>query len=214
MKTVEFFKNYEDTDPSLRGDPHEGLFASYSPDDGIFELNGQILEGIIGKVDVWEAHHDQTNIFSMTMISDNDILGCGERGLTLSNKFTKFGNKAVFIGGKDISTFIKRLKKALNNNPNIYTLEQNNQVAKKITYLDRKNHHHNLSIFNKFNEFNWQFEWRISLKQIKGSGPFKLKIGDISDIAYVVETEKLVSEPIRLSYNKAISADAKSRAAE
>ncbi|MDV7212717.1 hypothetical protein [Azotobacter beijerinckii] len=197
MNNIQYFRDYEDGDPALRGDVHEGLSASLLPENITLEINGQLITDAAGKVDIRQCHQDETNIYSMTIISDRDILISGENGLHLSSNFEKFGNKAVFIGGSDISEFWRRLKKAIENDQSVYTLEENNTVAKKVNYVERELHHSQLSIFNKFSEYAWQHEWRIALKQTKCVGPLPLKIGSLADIAHVVDTTAIVKEPIK-----------------
>lgn len=196
MNNIKFFRDYEDTVPALRGDTKEGLFASYLPENITLELNGRILTDLVGKVEFRRIHEDETNIYSMTILSDSDILEAGEQGLYLSDEFNKFGNKAVFIFGSSINIFWDRVSDAINRNEDLYILED--VVAKKITYVDASEHHSELSIFNKFSEYKWQHEWRIALKQMSSSGPLMLKVGNLSDIAHVADTKSLVHQPIKL----------------
>lgn len=197
MNNIQYFRAYEDSDPALRGDAHEGLAASFLPENINLEINGHVITGAVDKVDLRQCHQDETNIYSMTIISDQDILSSGEGDLRLSSNFLKFGNKAVFIGGSDISEFWRRLKNTVDNDQSIYTLEENNIVGRKISYVERRLHHNQLSVFNKFNEYAWQHEWRIALKQTKCTGPLPLKIGSLADIAHVIDTADLIKEPIK-----------------
>ena len=161
------------------------------------EINGRVITDAVGKIDLRQCHQDETNIYSMTIISDQDILSAGENGLRLSSDFIKFGNKAVIIGGSDISDFWRRVKITIDNDQSIYTLEENNIVGRKVGYVDRELHHSRLSVFNKFKEYAWQHEWRIALKQARGAGPLPLKIGSLADIAHVINTADLIKEPIK-----------------
>lgn len=197
MNNIQYFRAYEDSDPALRGDAHEGLSASFLPENITLEINGRIITDAVGKIDLRQCHQDETNIYSMTIISDQDIFSSGESGLLLSSDFVKFGNKAIFIGGSDISEFWRRLKNAIDNDQSIYTLEEANIVGRKVSYVDRELHHSQLSVFNKFKEYAWQHEWRIALKQTRGIGPLPLKIGSLADIAHVIDTADLIKEPIR-----------------
>lgn len=197
MNNIQYFRAYEDSDPALRGDAHEGLAASFLPENITLEINGHVITDAVDKVDLRQCHQDETNIYSMTIISDQDILNSGESGLRLSSNFVKFGNKAIFIGGSDISEFWRRLKNAIDNDQSIYTLEENNIVGRKISYVERRLHHSQLSVFNKFNEYAWQHEWRIALKQTERVGPLPLKIGSLADIAHVIDTADLIKESIK-----------------
>ncbi|ALS32993.1 hypothetical protein PTRA_a1840 [Pseudoalteromonas translucida KMM 520] len=199
MNNIQFFREYEDSDPALRGDAKEGLRASYLPENITLELNGRTLTALVGKVELRESHQNETNIYSMTIVSDADILDAGEKGLYLSEDFNKFGNKAVFIGGSDINIFWNRVTEAINNNEDLFTLEEN--VAKKVTYVDASEHHSELNVFTKFSEYKWQHEWRVALKQISSSGPLELRVGNLSDIAHITGTKSLIQQPLKLVQN-------------
>lgn len=93
------------------------------------------------------------------------------------------------------------MKSALSNDPNIYTPREDNVLAKQVSYLSREEHHGQLDVFNKFSDYTWQYEWRIAFKQRRVSGAYSLKIGKLSDIANVFETESLVHEPLKLVPN-------------
>ncbi len=58
-----------------------------------------------------------------------------------------------------------------------------------------------LALYNKFHEYSWQFEWRLALKQKNKKGVLELRIGNLSDIVHVVDTESLVNEAIKLQKN-------------
>lgn len=198
MNNIDYFKNYEDSDIALRGDVHEGLAASYKADDLVIHFGGQEIEGAVGKVDLRYNHEGDTNIYSMTKISDGKILEAGDVGLYLSEKFNKFGNRALVIGGSNITEFEKRLKLAISNRSDIYTPRSDDVVAKQVNYLQHDEHHRQMDVFDKFDEYSWQHEWRIAFKQKTAGGAYPLEIGDLSDIAEVCETEKLISRPLKL----------------
>lgn len=198
MNNIDYFRSYEDADVALRGDLHEGLAATYKADGLTITFGDHVLNGAKGKVDLRYNHEGDTNIYSMTKISDGKILEAGDAGLYLSEKFIKFGNRAVVIGGSNIVEFENRLKSAFSNDPNIYTPREDNVLAKQVSYLSREGHHGQMDVFNKFSDYAWQYEWRIAFKQKLASGPYQLKIGKLSGIANVFETESLVREPLKL----------------
>ena len=198
MNNIDFFKNYEDADVALRGDVNEGLAASYKSDEVTITLGEHEIEGAVGKVDLRYHHEGDTNIYSMTKVSDGKILEAGENGLLLPEKFSSFGNRAVLIGGSNIVEFERRLKAAVSNDENIYTPREDGVVAKQISYLDREQHHGQMDAFDKFDDYAWQHEWRIAFKQSKSNGAYPLKIGSLADIAQVFETDSLISQPLKL----------------
>lgn len=198
MNNIDYFRSYEDADVALRGDDHEGLAASYKAQELTITFGGHQLEGAVGKVDVRYNHEGDTNIYSMTKISDGKILEACDSGLMLSEKFNNFGNRAVLICGSNIIEFESRLKIALSKDLNIYTPREDNLLAKQVSYVSREEHHGQMDVFNKFSDYAWQNEWRIAFKQKRGSGAYLLKIGSLSDIAEVFETKVLIREPLKL----------------
>lgn len=198
MNNIDYFSKYEDADIAVRGDVYEGLAASYNADEVTIKIGEHVIEGAVGKVDIRFDQEGDINIYSMTKISDGEIIEAGKTGLFLSNKFKKFGNRAVVIGGSNITEFEKRLKSAILADRNIYTLGEDNVVAKQVFYLSRDEHHGQMNVFNKFDDYSWQHEWRIAFKQTKVAGAYCLKIGRLADIAMVFKTGSLIGEPFKL----------------
>ncbi|MCE8044226.1 hypothetical protein HOP60_18920 [Halomonas daqingensis] len=201
MNNIDYFRSYEDADVALRGDIREGLAATYKAEGLTITLGNHVVEGAVGKVDLRYNHEGDTNIYSMTKISDGKILEAGDSGLFLSNKFIKFGNRAVVISGSNIIEFENRLRNALAKDVNIYTPREDNVLAKQVSYLSREEHHGQMDVFDKFSDYSWQHEWRISFNQKQAAGPYPLKIGDLSDIASVFEIESLIREPLKIVPN-------------
>lgn len=202
MNNIDYFRSYEDADVALRGDIHEGLAATYKAEGLTITLGDHVVEGAVGKVDLRYNHEGDTNIYSMTKISDGKILEASDPGLFLSDKFIKFGNRAVVIGGSNIVEFENRLRNALKKDQNIRTLREDNVLAKQVSYFNREEHHGQMDVFDKFSDYSWQHEWRIAFKQKQAAGPYPLKIGNLSDIASVFETESLIREPLKLVPSK------------
>tara|TARA_R110002050_G_scaffold172662_1_gene304863 strand:- start:252 stop:1010 length:759 start_codon:yes stop_codon:yes gene_type:complete len=198
MNNIDYFRKYEDADVALRGDAHEGLAASYKAEELTINLGEHLVTGAVGKVDLRYNHEGDTNIYSMTKISDGKIIEAGDAGLFLSKKFKEFGNRAVVISGSNITEFEKRLKMAISADINIHTPREDNVVAKQVKYSSRDDHHGQMNVFDKFDNYAWQHEWRIAFKQKIASGAYPLRIGSLSDIAQVFETELLISESLKL----------------
>ncbi len=199
MNNIEFFRKFENKIEKVRGDVFEGLTASYLAENLEIKIGDHLIRDAVGKVDVRYNHEDETNIYSMTKISDGNVLDAGEEGLVLSDKFLKFGDKALFIGGSDIPIFESRLKSAIEKTKDTYTLKKDNIFAKQVDYLNRDIFHGEMDIFNKFREYSWQYEWRISIKQTNRKGPYCLKIGNLSDIVKIYNTKDLIKMPIKLA---------------
>lgn len=206
MNNIDFFRNYEKEEDgkSVRGDPAEGLAMSLKAEDLQVSFNGQILEGLVGKVEARFNHEDKTNIYSMTRISDKDILDAGSGGLYISEEFLKFGNKAVIISGDNINKFCDKLNSALNSDDDVFTYREDGCITKQVDYVDRDQFHGDMGVFTKFCEYSWQYEWRIAFKQRKSSGEYVVKLGSLRDIVTIAETKSLVEQPIKLIHRENI----------
>lgn len=90
MNNIDYFRSYEDADVALRGDLHEGLTATYKAEGLTTIFGDHVLKGAVGKVDLRYNDEGDTNIYSMTKISDGKILEAADVGLFLSEKFIKF----------------------------------------------------------------------------------------------------------------------------
>lgn len=199
MRNIDYFKkeNFCE-DIHLRNDKYEGLTASYKADKVSLFLGNKKIEGMVGKVDISFEEEKETMIYCMTKISDKTILEAGENGFYLSSKFQGFGNRAIVIAGYNITEFEKRLKIAITSNPNILLHKNHQIIGKQISYLNRCNYHGEMNIFNKFDEYSWQNEFRIGFKLKNKTDTYKLKLGNLSDIVYEFKTEDLINNPIKL----------------
>uniref|UniRef100_UPI001F3D8C09 hypothetical protein n=1 Tax=Vibrio penaeicida TaxID=104609 RepID=UPI001F3D8C09 len=200
MNNIEFFRRYEADEGGVpvRGDKHEGLTVSLNAKDLVVTFDNQVVDGLVGKVDVRLNHEDETNLYSMTRISDLDILESGDEGYYLSPQFMTFGNKAVIISGDNINTFNERLSAAIHNDPHTFTFREDGIVTKQVEYVERESYHGEMGVFRKFSDYSWQREWRIAFKQSLALGPHMLKLGSLKDIVTVADTAQLIKNPIKL----------------
>ena len=121
----------------------------------------------------------------------------------LSEKFRAFGNKVVLI--TNATEFSKRIQKGLDSNPDIdrsLLVNQDGIAGAPVKYVSRKEHHGKMGIFTKFDEYKWQYEWRIAIRQTKVLGPYKFKIGGLSDIVKVCDVDIALQKPIKLIYSE------------
>lgn len=194
MNTVEYFRTYEEADVALRADQHEGLSASYSPDEVELNIEGQILDGVVGKIDSRPLHVDEMKLYCMTVLNHSDL----QNGFRLDPRFLNFGSKAVVIEGAGLQKFIDRLQSSIEPNYSLYASDSSLKVSGVVQYVDRNEHHNELTIFNKFLEYRWQHEFRVALESPFKSGPFKLTLGSLKDCAYVVDTKELLNTEFRV----------------
>jgi len=189
MNTLHYFRTYEDSEESLRGDEHEGLSASYSPEKIQMSIKGKKLEGIISKIDERPLHVDEIKLFCMTALT-NDIL---EKGLFLDSRFLNFGDKAVVIEGQGLISFFEKLRERVKDDTSIFAIDSSYKTNGLIEYIDRDEHHTDLTVFHKFKEYSWQHEFRIAFERPYNDGHLPLRIGSLRNIAYVADTKELLN---------------------
>jgi hypothetical protein len=152
MNTLEYFRTYEEADDHLRADCYEGLAASYDSKSVEMKLvkDGTRIEPI-GKIDVFQPLADSINVYCMTMITHHDL----RTPFQLDEKFEKFGSKAVLIEGAGLHKFMARLHKTIESDVNLGSIYPNRMIEGSVEYVSRKEHHQNLDVFNKFNDYSW-----------------------------------------------------------
>jgi hypothetical protein len=196
MNSIQYFREYENEDEALRGDRHEGLHATYRAEKTELTIFGKKISAK-GKIDIRLNHHNETNIYCMTAITDEDLQNCKTEEFYLSEKFKNFGSKAVII--TEPKEFELRIQKAAETCEFIEATELSQRISGLVAYFNRETYHGPLGIFSKFDDYAWQHEWRIAFKQKKKAGAFELYIGDISDITIVSSTHDLLDHPLFLT---------------
>jgi hypothetical protein len=189
MNNVKFFREYEDA--NVRGDIHEGLAATLRVDNTSVIWGELNINSLVGKIDIRHDTSDKINIYSMTMIRYVDIKEAVNCELKLSDDFTTFGDTCILITGDNISKFFKRLEQAFKK------AGIKEWSGKKIQYINRENYHGTMNIFQKFDKYMWQFEWRIGIKQDLDA-VYELKLGNLKDIAEVHSTKEMLSHSMKI----------------
>jgi hypothetical protein len=198
MNPLSYFKDLEDNCNSLRSDVHEGLAATYDPAKIIFKFGNHTLNGLTNKVDLWLDNLSNINILSLTSISDYDMLVSNCK-MSLSKKFIGFGDKAIVFPGYKITDLFNRMKLAIKKDKNIIPIEGQTIYGQKVDYVSRLKYHGEMGPFRKFDNYSWQMEWRLAVKHAKQYNlPYKLHLGNISDICDIYETKDLINMPIEL----------------
>lgn len=169
MNTLKHFQGLEDC--GLRGDKDEGLSAIYQAngatlsrknDDGDFVPLGTINDQL--KYRGKDSVH--VNVFCMY------ALQVEPQKLEIDSRNLKFGD--TFVQLLDWTQFINRIKGAAKQ-------KELKVFHGIVDYVDRATHKGSIGPFRKFNEYSYQSEFRIIIPR-KSLDPYKLNIGDISDI--------------------------------
>ena len=73
MNTIDYFRNLESANPTLRADRSEGLEASYCSDNVTLTVGQKTIKPNNITLDIRNSIDQQANIFCMTVISLNDV---------------------------------------------------------------------------------------------------------------------------------------------
>jgi len=170
MNDLEYFKTLEEK-CELRSDKDEDLTASYQAKGGqVFRQNSGGRYAYIGTITdqlQYREHYSiNQNIFCMY------ALQVQPKKQDIDKRNFKFGD--TFVSILDPVEFLNRVKLAADK-------EGIKVFHKLVEYVDREKHNGSLGPFRKFSEFSYQNEFRILVCQ-ESPGPYKLSIGDISDI--------------------------------
>jgi hypothetical protein len=170
MNTLKYFEDLEGK-CELRGDKDEGITAFYQAKGAM--LSRQNNKGeyvpigtITNQLKYREKYSVNQNIFCMY------ALQVELKKQNIDKRNLRFGNTLVSILNK--VEFLSRVESAAKQ-------EGITVFRQHVEYVDREKHNGLLGPFRKFSEFSYQNEFRILVCQ-KSSGPYKLSIGDISDI--------------------------------
>ncbi|WP_067522799.1 hypothetical protein [Endozoicomonas ascidiicola] len=196
MNSIEYFRNIENEDSVLRGDANEGLAARYSGENIVLKIGGEEINALTGNLSIRFNHDQETNIFCMSAITAKDVADAGGE-LKLSNDFKKFGDKAIMIHGVDIPEFLERIMNHIKSNDDISSHPDHKFIAKKVDYIPYQSHQGKIGVYKKFDEYAWQYEWRLAIKQQVTDGTYSgFKIGPINDLCQVVDTDSIINETI------------------
>lgn len=103
----------------------------------------------------------------------------------------QFGECAVFI--KNPKEFINRIKMEFANDKLECKYSQ-------VIYYNENNRPTKLTPFHKLSYYDFQNEFRIATN-LKSSNAYKLTIGNIEDIALIIESEKLLDMRLHIEGN-------------
>lgn len=183
LNTREYFRELEKGNESRKeigiGDQYEQTYKieniqpaiiEFEYEDGSIEVTKSKSLHII-TYDLLTSGH----VFCMTGLSDNKTIEM------LDKKLFSFGEYCCII--ENPVEFLKRVQKLMETNGIEFE-------ASLVEYCLMSEGNRKMTAFIKPNYLSFQSEFRIFTKT-KEKEPIILKIGDISDISYIVETKKL-----------------------
>lgn len=200
MNTIRSFKEYRDESGELRGDPYEGIIALYQPSQlDQITWNGLSIPAsdlatpiVVHSQDL--LNHNVFCIYALHIKDDTlvsaDTLAEFKQTLALHESCFGLGKFCVVI--TNAAEFQKRCKQAIEKLGLGGTMGM-------VEYFDENTFHGKLDDKNlgyqKRNMFFHQHEYRIKINRHDPiSGPFTLKIEDLSDIAQITTPQEFNEE--------------------
>ena len=176
LNSATYFAEIDDAD-AVRFDADEALTASWQVAQlSIQGENGEWLPigGIRGPARYRGAEDPDLNVlclYGLTQRSDD----------TFDTRNLQFGDQAIVIS--NAQEFLRRLTAAA-------TAAGRRSGYGPIDYVDRNEYHGQMGPFRKFSEYSYQNEFRFTTTGGDGT-PYRLAIGDIRDIAWVIESARI-----------------------
>lgn len=176
LNTLGYFRGLEDGTP--RSDRDEASGYNWQMDGGTFEIqDGQewnLVGTLIGGIRVHDAALLNANIYSLHARRASDCIEPWKLDyLAFGDTFVLFFNPAEFL---------ERVRRAAQ--------EAGYQASwGPVEYVDRRTYHGPMGAFKKFEERAVDSEFRI-LVQPGAGGPLRLRVGDLTDIAYLGDASK------------------------
>lgn len=170
---------------ALRADKEEGLRFSVAATGAQLSLeeNGKWLPvgTINGPIKQHDPSLDGVNVFCMYAVRPAiATTPIDPRNLAFGDSYVIFTNGDEFL--RRVRAEAERLGLSLK--------------TRLIEYVDRKTHKGAMGVFRKYSSFAFQSEFRLAL--FPGTGqPYRLKLGDLSDIA-VMRESRHINDQIRV----------------
>lgn len=177
---MQSLRNYVDIEHDQIGDPDEGLSYSLTKDVKV-EVNGVEIPEIAGPVRVVDSTEYNPLIYCMYSLAPEHI---DLNGRTIDPRCFGFGDYVILM--KDDAEFYNRLSSVFRENC-VGTL-----TGDLVKYVSRDSYNGEMGAFRKYDKYSYQREYRY----IWEGGNFNastltLTIGDLSDIAVLLPSEKL-----------------------
>ncbi len=190
MNTLKYFKDLDNNDLN-RSDRFEAITSNIKLEK--IQLGDFVYPVSSGTIISTSNNYNYCNVFCMYLLgtSNNDEV------LFIDKRNKEFGKFCVYI--YDINSFLERIVKKI---------EELSIVChyQKITYIEKNKEYsqidNNQIVFTKFNEFDYQKEFRIIIdtKMVENK-PYELVIGDLNDIATPTSIDN-INKILSLHYKK------------
>lgn len=202
MNPLNYFKNYEDKQEEIRGDPDEGLGAILQPQKMELKIADMVIKPseLTGPIKFRFNSSDSLNAFCMYSLNcgnletiTKDQIPILKTQLMIPDSCLEFGSICVVVA--DVKKFINRVKESIkkSNISGRMGLVEYYDESSKHSFFDQAR-----IGFYKRNKFSDQKEYRIIVERITNQAePFVLNVGDLSDICKKTTPQQL-NETIKL----------------
>lgn len=130
----------------------------------------------------------------------------------MGRRMEKFGSHTLIISQP--AKFFERYSDAINRTDGHFINDYMDGGCGIVDYKNLPKYKGKIGFFIKDKQYDWQREYRFVLgtkeSLLNESGALELNIGDISDISKIIETKRLIDEPITVTRGLAsLEADGK-----
>lgn len=226
MNSIDYFSSLKGEEGTkVRSDELESIYAQFQT--GVVHNNRRVEITLshpsIGDfnlpkgtaVSMGVPSPQNTFIFCMTCICEDSH---GNIRHLIGNKYhvdrrmKKFGSHTLIINQP--AKFFERYSDAINRIDGYFVNSYMDGGCGVVDYKNLSKHKGKIGLFIKDKKYDWQREYRFVLgakeSLLNTSGALELDIGDISDISSIVETKRLIEEPMTVTRGIAtLAADGK-----
>lgn len=182
LNPVKYFQDLPN-DNSVRSDEDENLTRLMQADDCVLSLNGKSIDLAKGsQIKFYEKivdEHPSSHLFCMSSLFEGDIL---PEPHIFSPRIREFSTsvRGAMLVIIDSKAFLSRISDSLS--------DESGFSYRRVRYLDRTSYSGSMTIFDKFEEYSWQKEFRICFRfSSRLRGACALNIGSIEDISEIVD---------------------------
>lgn len=226
MNSVDYFSNLKGEEGiKVRSDELESTYAQFQT--GVVNNNQRIeitlSHSSFGNFDLPQGTSvsiavpspRNTFVFCMSCIGEDkqgNIRHLIGDKYYMDRRMEKFGSHTLIISQP--AKFFERYSDAINRTDGHFINDYMDGGCGIVDYKNLPKHKGKIGFFIKDKQYDWQREYRFVLgakeSLLNESGALELNIGDISDISKIIETKRLIDEPITVTRGLAsLEADGK-----
>ena len=193
---MQALRNYADIEHDQIGDCNEGLSYSLTKDVKV-EVDGVEIQEITGAVRIVDSTGYNPLVYCMYSLAPEYF---ETKGSTIDPRCCGFGDYAVLI--KSDTEFLNRLSSVFKDNC------AGLLKGDLVNYVNQNSYNGEMGAFRKYDKYSYQREYRYVWEGGDLNDRAVLTIGDLSDIAVLLPSEKL-NGLIKIRHNQSVLKEAK-----